>query len=172
MAALNAQVAAALALPAQFPERDLIIFLAFCAILATLVLQGTTLGLVIRRLGLNEPGDETVNPAVTPEAIIARSAASMAAMDAVKEQLDDPEQAAAADDLLRDLRVRAKQADQSAQSLALARRHQQFAPEHLLKVLLEERDGLARNLIQSAGGDPRRALRGRLHAARHLPRHR
>ena len=44
---------------------------------------------------------------------------------------------------------RAKQAVQSAQSLALARRHQQFAPEHLLKVLLEERDGLARNLIQS-----------------------
>jgi ATP-dependent Clp protease ATP-binding subunit ClpB len=52
---------------------------------------------------------------------------------------------------------RAKQAVQSAQSLALARRHQQFAPEHLLKVLLEERDGLARNLITTAGGAPRRA---------------
>ena len=52
---------------------------------------------------------------------------------------------------------RAKQAVQSAQTLALARRHQQFAPEHLLKVLLEERDGLARNLIKTAGGDPRRA---------------
>jgi ATP-dependent Clp protease ATP-binding subunit ClpB len=48
---------------------------------------------------------------------------------------------------------RAKQAVQSAQTLALARRHQQFAPEHLLKVLLEERDGLARNLIKLAGGD-------------------
>jgi len=52
---------------------------------------------------------------------------------------------------------RAKQAVQSAQSLALARRHQQFAPEHLLKVLLEERDGLARNLITAGGGDARRA---------------
>jgi ATP-dependent Clp protease ATP-binding subunit ClpB len=52
---------------------------------------------------------------------------------------------------------RARQAVQSAQSLALARRHQQFAPEHLLKVLLEERDGLARNLITTAGGDPARA---------------
>ena len=52
---------------------------------------------------------------------------------------------------------RAKQAVQSAQSLALARRHQQFAPEHLLKVLLEERDGLARNLITAAGGDPAKA---------------
>jgi ATP-dependent Clp protease ATP-binding subunit ClpB len=42
---------------------------------------------------------------------------------------------------------RAKQAIQSAQSLALARRHQQLAPEHLLKVLLEEKDGLSRALI-------------------------
>ena len=49
---------------------------------------------------------------------------------------------------------RAKQAIQSAQSLALARRHQQFAPEHLLKVLLEEKDGLGRALIESAGGRP------------------
>jgi ATP-dependent Clp protease ATP-binding subunit ClpB len=52
---------------------------------------------------------------------------------------------------------RAKQAVQSAQSLALARKHQQFAPEHLLKVLLEERDGLARNLIAAAGGDATKA---------------
>src|SRR3954468_16546927 len=49
---------------------------------------------------------------------------------------------------------RAKQAIQLAQSLALARGHQQFAPEHLLKVLLEEKDGLSRALIQSAGGGP------------------
>ncbi|CAN1513751.1 clpA ATP-binding subunits of Clp protease and DnaK/DnaJ chaperones [Caulobacteraceae bacterium] len=49
---------------------------------------------------------------------------------------------------------RAKQAIQSAQSLALARRHQHLTPEHILKVLLEERDGLSRALIQSAGGRP------------------
>jgi ATP-dependent Clp protease ATP-binding subunit ClpB len=49
---------------------------------------------------------------------------------------------------------RAKQAIQSAQSLALARGHQQLGPEHLLKVLMEEKDGLARQLIQSAGGKP------------------
>ncbi len=49
---------------------------------------------------------------------------------------------------------RAKQAIQSAQSLALARRHQRLAPAHLLKVLLEERDGLTRQLLQSAGGRP------------------
>ncbi len=49
---------------------------------------------------------------------------------------------------------RAKQAVQSAQSLALARRHQQLAPEHILKILLEEKDGLSRALIESAGGRP------------------
>ncbi len=49
---------------------------------------------------------------------------------------------------------RAKQAIQSAQSLALARSHQQLGPDHLLKVLLEEKDGLSRALIQSAGGRP------------------
>ena len=53
---------------------------------------------------------------------------------------------------------RAKQAIQSAQSLALARRHQHFVPEHLLKILLEERDGLARNLITQAGGDAAKAV--------------
>jgi len=49
---------------------------------------------------------------------------------------------------------RAKQAVSSAQTLAMARRHQQLRPEHLLKVLLEERDGLARQLIETAGGKP------------------
>jgi len=53
---------------------------------------------------------------------------------------------------------RAKQAVQAAQSLALARRHQQFAPEHILKALLDERDGLARDLIKAAGGQVDRAV--------------
>jgi CPA1 family monovalent cation:H+ antiporter len=106
-------LAAALALPAEFPGRDLILFLAFCAILATLVLQGTTLGPLVRRLGVSEPADEPANPAATPEAIEARGRATEAAMEAVTESLDeaDPEEAAAADDLLRDLRVRAARAD-------------------------------------------------------------
>jgi NhaP-type Na+/H+ or K+/H+ antiporter len=37
-------LAAALALPAIFPGRDIIVSLAFCAIFVTLVVQGTTLG--------------------------------------------------------------------------------------------------------------------------------
>ena len=52
---------------------------------------------------------------------------------------------------------RAKQAVQAAQSIALSRRNQQFAPEHLLKALLDAQDGLAKDLIKQAGGDPAKA---------------
>jgi monovalent cation/hydrogen antiporter len=40
-----------------FPERDLILFLTFCAILATLVLQGLTLGPLISALRLKSEGE-------------------------------------------------------------------------------------------------------------------
>ncbi len=48
---------------------------------------------------------------------------------------------------------------QSAQSLAQRESHQQFAPEHLLKVLLDDPEGLASGLITRAGGDARQALK-------------
>ncbi|MDX2259011.1 MAG: ATP-dependent chaperone ClpB [Hyphomicrobiaceae bacterium] len=54
---------------------------------------------------------------------------------------------------------RAKGFVQSAQSLALREGHQQFSPEHLLKVLLEDEEGLASGLLTRSGADPRRALR-------------
>ena len=47
---------------------------------------------------------------------------------------------------------------QSAQSLALREGHQQFTPEHLLKVLLDDPEGLAGGLIDRAGGNSREAL--------------
>jgi ATP-dependent Clp protease ATP-binding subunit ClpB len=47
---------------------------------------------------------------------------------------------------------------QSAQSLALREGHQQFAPEHLLKVLLDDPEGLAAGLIDRTGGNSRQAL--------------
>jgi ATP-dependent Clp protease ATP-binding subunit ClpB len=47
---------------------------------------------------------------------------------------------------------------QSAQSLAQRSLHQRLAPEHLLKVLLDDREGLAANLMRSAGADPQKAL--------------
>jgi ATP-dependent Clp protease ATP-binding subunit ClpB len=47
---------------------------------------------------------------------------------------------------------------QSAQSMALREGHQQFAPEHLLKVLLDDPEGLAAGLIDRSGGNSRQAL--------------
>src|SRR5271170_5883043 len=43
---------------------------------------------------------------------------------------------------------------QSAQGLALRSGHQRMVLEHLLKVLLEDKEGLCANLIRAAGGDP------------------
>ncbi|MBO9427137.1 ATP-dependent chaperone ClpB [Labrenzia sp. R4_1] len=50
---------------------------------------------------------------------------------------------------------------QSAQTFALGRGHQQFAPEHVLKVLLDDPEGMASGLISRAGGDAK-ALKGDL----------
>ena len=44
---------------------------------------------------------------------------------------------------------------QSAQMLALREGHQRLVPDHLLKVLLDDPEGLAANLIASSGGDSR-----------------
>ena len=49
---------------------------------------------------------------------------------------------------------------QSAQSLALREGHQQFTPDHLLKVLLDDPEGLAAGLIDRSGGRSREALAG------------
>jgi ATP-dependent Clp protease ATP-binding subunit ClpB len=48
---------------------------------------------------------------------------------------------------------------QSAQARALREGHQRFSPEHLLKVLLDDEEGLAAGLIKAAGGDSRLALK-------------
>ena len=47
---------------------------------------------------------------------------------------------------------------QNAQGLAQRSGHQRLTPEHLLKVLLDDEEGLAAGLIKRGGGDPVRAL--------------
>jgi ATP-dependent Clp protease ATP-binding subunit ClpB len=59
---------------------------------------------------------------------------------------------------------------QSAQSLALREGHQQFTAEHLLKVLLDDREGLAAGLIDRAGGKSRAVLRDTEAALAKLPK--
>ena len=52
---------------------------------------------------------------------------------------------------------RAKGFLQSAQTVAIRLNHQRIAPEHLLKALLEDEQGMAAGLIKAAGGDAKRA---------------
>ncbi len=47
---------------------------------------------------------------------------------------------------------------QSAQGLAIRENHQRFTPEHLLKVQLDDKEGLAANLLKASGADPQQAL--------------
>ena len=47
---------------------------------------------------------------------------------------------------------------QAAQGLAIRENHQRFTPEHLLKVQLDDKEGLAANLLKAAGADPAKAL--------------
>ena len=47
---------------------------------------------------------------------------------------------------------------QSAQTLALRSGHQRLTAEHLLKILLDDKEGMAANLMKAAGADPARAL--------------
>ena len=54
---------------------------------------------------------------------------------------------------------RAKGFLQSAQTVAIRMSHQRISPEHLLKALLEDQQGMASGLIKAAGGDPAVALR-------------
>jgi ATP-dependent Clp protease ATP-binding subunit ClpB len=65
---------------------------------------------------------------------------------------------------------RAKGFIQSAQAMALRENNQQVTPEHLLKVLLDDPEGLASGLIQRAGGDSRAALRSVQAALAKLPK--
>ena len=59
---------------------------------------------------------------------------------------------------------------QSAQALAIREGHQQFTPEHVLKVLLDDEEGLSAGLIDKAGGRSREALRDTELAFAKLPK--
>ncbi len=54
---------------------------------------------------------------------------------------------------------RAKGFLQSAQTVAIRMNHQRISPEHVLKALLEDEQGMAAGLIKAAGGDAAAAVR-------------
>ncbi len=79
----SVSLAAALALPHGFPERDLLIFLTLAVIFATLVGQGLTLPLLIRRLGIEDDG------AGEREELHARREATLAAIEHLERLHDE-----------------------------------------------------------------------------------
>jgi Na+/H+ antiporter len=75
----SVSLAAALALPSDFPQRDLVLFLTFAVIFTTLVLQGLTLPALIRRLDVRDDGaDER-------EDLLGRRAAVEVALDTIED---------------------------------------------------------------------------------------
>ena len=150
-------LAAALALPAQFPGRDLIIFLAFCAILATLVLQGTTLGWLIQRMDVIEP--ETTLP--EPETAQARAEIAEAALDAVKAQIESEhapdEHKEAAAELVEEYEVRAERASVEGQDVETKSAQLEAQQQLRLVAIAAAREKLAEQTDQ-IDADSHRAL--------------
>lgn len=85
----SVSLAAALAIPlttqdgAPFPDRNILIFLTFCVILATLVLQGLSLPMLIRALGVRDDGADE------KEELAARLKVAQAAVSKVDELADE-----------------------------------------------------------------------------------
>ncbi|MDV7271688.1 ATP-dependent chaperone ClpB [Thioclava sp. A2] len=59
---------------------------------------------------------------------------------------------------------------QAAQTIAMREGHQQVVPEHLLKALMDDDQGLASNLIQRAGGEAKRVTEAVDLAVNKLPK--
>jgi Na+/H+ antiporter len=72
----SVSLAAALALPPSFPHRDIVLFLTFAVIFATLVLQGLTLPALIRALDVHDDGaddrEELIGRRAAVDAALAR----------------------------------------------------------------------------------------------------
>jgi ATP-dependent Clp protease ATP-binding subunit ClpB len=68
------------------------------------------------------------------------------------------------------LTERARGFVQAAQTIALREQNQQLDTQHLLKALLDDREGLAAELLRSAGADPRKAADEADAAVRALPK--
>ena len=96
-------LAAALALPNDFPARDPILLITFTVILVTLLIQGGTLSIVIGALRLNAPVDSEA----APEHAQARAQIAAVAMRVIEERSTDPLEGAIAADMLREYRDRA-----------------------------------------------------------------
>ncbi|MFN8622051.1 MAG: Na+/H+ antiporter [Chloroflexota bacterium] len=130
-------LAAALSLPLDFPDRDLLLFLTFMVILATLVGQGLTLPLLLRRLHLADDGSEEA------ERLMARQASNEAALRQLERAMTRwPDHRPLIDNLAERFRHRsehlAEQADPATESDEERLEHLQIMRE----VLAAQRDAI------------------------------
>ena len=79
----SVSLAAALALPPDFPARDEILLMTFAVIFATLVLQGLTLPALIRKLGVRDDGEDE------REELLGRRAAAAVALERLDELAEE-----------------------------------------------------------------------------------
>ncbi len=136
-------LAAALAIPetidggGPFPDRDLIVFLTYCVILATLVLQGLTLGPLVDMLRLRSDGLDEQEETL---ARIRMSEAGLAKIDALRDEGAVPNETAERTRAMRDFRRRRFEARLDGDSSIDERsaRYQEFMRE----VIGAERDAL------------------------------
>jgi monovalent cation/hydrogen antiporter len=94
-------LAAALALPTEFPWRDQVLMVTFFVILGTVLIQAPTLGPLIQRLGLARDSEDG-----TAEEELARAAMARAELRLMEEKAADLLIGAIARDLLDDYRER------------------------------------------------------------------
>lgn len=147
-------LAAAVALPAHFPERSLIIFLTLCVIFATLVLQGLTLPLLIRWLGVRD------DHATAGEALEARIAANDAALRHLAELEDeDPGRAERAQRLMERYELRGERLAERAEVPGGGELDEHFAVHQEISedILNTQREEIAR--LRSEGHVSSAAMR-------------
>lgn len=159
-------LAVALSLPLTVPDRDLLIFLSFSAILVTLVVQGTTLEWVIRRLGVTHRRA----PGMSKREAAARRAMAHAEVAELESRLDSPLDGAIARDLVGEYKDRARvfsgvagggtQAElrarlqlrlavlRTARTRLLDHHAEEVLPEEMLARLVEETDHEELRLVQ------------------------
>jgi CPA1 family monovalent cation:H+ antiporter len=131
-------LAAALAIPfvinggARFPDRELIIFLTFAVILSTLVFQGLTLPVMIRRLGIPAGQDEK------HEELAARLAATQAGLERLNSSAGDGLPGELMDGLRKQLQDRSRKfVEHEGRSQSRAQRTQSARYRRLLAEILD-----------------------------------
>jgi CPA1 family monovalent cation:H+ antiporter len=122
-----------------FPHRDIVIFLAFGVIAVTLLVQGTTLEPLIRRLGLREDEDRP------KEELLARTTAVDAGLKTLKAMEDSattPEMKAALDSVIDEYERRLASLTAQGDTRARARRRRSASHHYRSAALQAERHAL------------------------------